>query len=263
VIKVCHLASTPHLKLASTYSSFYLMLAHVKDEGYWNFFKQLKKESPKFKLVLDCGTLENGVPVTNKRLFDKAVEVGADAIVAPDHFRDCKRTIESTEKFIDFLKERNRLEKTGFEIWAAAQGRSVEEYFTSFLRFYNNPDIDKVCLSYIIVKEVFDPIVHGHRVMPNRLYLTKLLNELQLTKKPIHLFGLGNPIELKYQRIYPFIKSCDSSAAFALASRQLSLESKGYDRDIKVIDLNRRLSGPEADTFEHNMRQINKWRWPR
>ena len=92
--------------------------------------------------------------------------------------------------------------------------------------------------------------------MQTRIFCTNLLSYLGLTKKPIHLLGLGNPLELKYQRKHNFVFRVDSSAAYDCGSQGFKFDKElGYNRKIRKLDFGSSLE----KLVEYNMKMVNDY----
>ena len=105
-------------------------------------------------------------------------------------------------------------------------------------------------------------------MIQTRIFCTNLLSYLGLIGKPIHLLGLGNPIELRYQRLrHNFVFRADSSAAYDCGSQGLKFERYGgYARKIRKLEFGSRLAGLAIGVslhlesiVKHNMEMVNEY----
>lgn len=208
-MKFSHIVPSKHLQDLDEYSGCYLMLSHLipKDELYTAFFAQ----SEKFK-ILDNGAFENGYPEPIATLVDKAAMVKADEIVLPDVFRDAHYSKVHTVTALDYLKKHKLIGK--YKLMGVPQGKTHHEYLESLKYLLAIPEIDTIGLSFIIIDECFREVTGVKGVMPNRIFLTALLDLAGFCMgKEFHLLGMENCKELTYQKKYPWIRSADSSTA--------------------------------------------------
>jgi len=263
---------TPHLDLQKKYSQYYLALAHLigVDKEYTKFFEKEGKNGA--YITLDNGAYEKGTPAPPGELIEKARLIHAKEIVTPDYFTQGEATEEATKVFLSKFRGGTRpgthCSKKEFKLLAPAQGKTFEEWMHCFLTFYQDPWIDYIGLSFLIIKDCFQSFIPGGDVMQTRIFCTNLLSYLGLTKKPIHLLGLGNPLELEYQRRHSFVFRVDSSAAYDCGSQGFRFDKMtGFNRKIRKLDFKENLrfiySKREfvarglISRIEHNMKMVN------
>ena len=264
---------TAHLNLQKKYSQYYLVLAHLigVDKEYTEFFE--KEGRTGAYIVLDNGSYENKIPAQPDELIEKARQIHAKEIVTPDFFTEGESTEKATKTFLskfDFGEQlESNLKNKEFKLLAPAQGKTFEEWLHCFLTFYQDPRIDFIGLSFLIIRDCFQSFIPNGDVMQTRIFCTNLLSYLGLTKKPIHLLGLGNPLELKYQKRHKFVFRVDSSAAYDCGSQGFEFDREfGYDRKIrklnfsegiKELGLSKNKTRRVLETIGHNMFMVNNY----
>lgn len=263
----------PHLDLQKKYSQYYLVLAHLigVDKEYTKFFE--KEGRTGAYICLDNSSYENRIPAQPYELVEKARLIHAKEIITPDFFTQGGTTEKATKVFLskfDFGEQlKADLRNKEFKFLAPAQGKTFEEWMHCFLTFYQDPRIDYIGLSFLIIKDCFQSFIPGGDVMQTRIFCTNLLSYLGLTKKPIHLLGLGNPLELRYQRKHNFVFRVDSSAAYDCGSQGFEFDKElGYDRKIrklnfsegiKELGLSKNKTRQVLETIEHNMFMVSNY----
>ena len=261
MIKVSHTVPPAFFDWQEKASQCYLLLAHQllrKDSVGQQYRKWVKERKPKLT-VLDNGGYELGSAIADSYVAKLAMELRVDVVTLPDVFLDAKETHKRVDMF---LKEwGDDLKKAGIKLMGVPQGRTKDEYLESFLRFYNNPSVHIIGLSFLVVDKCISQFTREAGVEVNRPYFIRLLQQLHLTKKPIHLLGLGDPIELISYRGDTFIESCDSSICFQLAMQKKVVSKEGYKREtfnILDFDVDRRSVDPLVEElFFENAYRVN------
>ena len=261
-ILISQTAPTAHLDLQRKYSQYYLVLAHLigVDKEYTKFFEREGRTGA--YICLDNSAYEKGTPAPPEELIEKARLIHAKEIITPDYFTQGEATEEATQVFLSICSNKE------FKLLASAQGKTFEEWMHCFLTFYQDPRIDYIGLSFLIIKDCFQSFIPHGDVMQTRIFCTNLLSYLGLTKKPIHLLGLGNPLELKYQKKHDFVFRVDSSAAYDCGSQGFKFDRElGYDRKIRKLDFTENLRFKHTkrefvardliSRIEHNMELVN------
>jgi hypothetical protein len=194
-------------------------------QEYKDFFKKCVKQ--KKYVTLDNGTAEGNL-INNKELIKLVKYIIPSEVVTPDVLYNNKQTIKQTKKFIILMKKNNLLDKT--ILFGVPQGKTIKEYLESYIWFLNNKDIKVIGLSKLSVPKCFSIITNTFDVAVNRRYLVKLLNELMLIKKPIHLLGMRNPTEYRVYKNIDNIRSTDSCFTVLLATQYKKID------ELKPVD---------------------------
>jgi hypothetical protein len=197
----------------------YLVLSHycLQYPEYKEFFKQSTKP-----IILDNGSYELGVPIEADKMIMLAEEIGAETLVCPDVFMDGRGTIEATGNFLNNAK----LKGSPFRLMIVPQGRNPNEYMGCLEELLNlTCEIPNLIIgvSFLVVANAFADVLD---INPKRVELARPIvvglvqtSAIRVRKQPtpIHLLGLGNPIELWAYRGNPYVESADSSYAIKLA----------------------------------------------
>lgn len=201
-------------KYGEKLDTFHLILPHLfVDHSYYKDFYQHRASKGDFVMV-DNSIFELESALDGKQLLDYAKQVNAAEVVAPEVLGDAKATIKLVRDFIDLVKK----DGNDIRIAATAQGASVDELLACYQLLYDLDGVDTICMPFDIdyptpfTESVMDNIVA--RRVRGRIWLMNRIAKLRWTKKPVHLLGLQDPIELSFQKSHAFIRSNDSSSAF-------------------------------------------------
>jgi len=227
MIKMAHTVPPEHFHLQEKVSQCYLVLAHelTKNEKYKRAIMDRDRSKP---MMLDNGGYELGEAISDHLLYVLAREFEPDILILPDVFLDGKTTTTRVEKCLDFLKGVGGAGDV--KLMAVPQGKTVAEYMECLMRFYNMDEVDMLGISFLVVERCFSQVTLQPGVEVNRPYLIKLMLRLGLTEKPVHLLGLGDPIELKSYKNIPFVVSCDSSICYQAMLENCEIGLQGFKR---------------------------------
>lgn len=256
MMQLSFICPTSYLEYLDKYQDNYLLLAHIGlvDVQYREFFKQ----NSKYK-IMDNSAHELGESVDFNRIIDLALELDCQELVLPDKLYDYDATVMKTEEAIELLRRRGLLGR--FKLMAVVQGSNYATYMKCLTRFMGNPHINVLGAGFWIVANAFKPFSGEEEVMPNRLMFSRemasgFFSDIYFQKtKTIHLLGLGDCLELKYQKQYSFIRSNDSAAAvkYGMAG-QLFDPAKGRGPRLKIdLDFTAKFDHTSAINAEHNI----------
>ena len=183
----------------------YFCLAHIalKNKEYKDFFKDRADHG--FHVILDNGAAEGSL-INSKDLIKLAKYIKPTELIAPDTLFDKTKTLSDLKKFKRSLPV--CLNKT--KLFAVPQGSTPDEWLTCYIEMLNDPAVDTIGLSKLSIPKAFCKITDSNSVSVNRRYVVKLLNELNLLTKPIHLLGMRSPSEFEAYKNMPNIRSSDS-----------------------------------------------------
>lgn len=223
-IEIAVIAPTTALELSDN-GDIYMCLAWLalQDNYYKAYFKQ-KAASGAF-VILDNGENEKK-QITGTTLINLAIEIGASELVLPDTFRDIDGTMLKVRAF---LKEYGfALKAHGIKTMAVVQGDTIPKALYHFVAYSEMEGVDTIGLGF----DNYYTLSHPDKTqggMFTRLLLTETianhcapLSEL----KPVHLLGLYNPLELKYQAKHEWIRSNDSSAPVLCAMHDIIISDE-------------------------------------
>lgn len=238
-IKTAIIAPASHLRQYSALGDIEMALTHLivpnigfehtksVKENYVRYFRQRSDEGK--WIILDNSAYEIGKleaqSATGQGLGPELVLQAAELIkpsivIAQDVLCDREATYEATKDFIRYADKKGLLGTV--QIMAVAQGKTKDEWLSSFEELSELDNVDQVGLSKISVPLAFgDSQVEDGCVARARLQCTKDLvtyfsgEQLSfLHRIKVHLLGGDNwlPWELSQQKEHAFIYSNDSSA---------------------------------------------------
>lgn len=222
-MKLSFITPEGSLEELATYSDLHLIIANfvVPGSKYTEFFKSRNEH-----VIMDCGTFEVGKPMTQKDIIKRAQLVNADEVVAPDILFDWEGTVFNAQNFIDTIttcthpydripaSEDDTHFVKPFKVMVVPQGKTPNEWLKCYEHLVDLNGVDVIGLSCLSVPHCFSKITGVQTIMENRLLcVQQLINEgMVYDEYEYHLLGLGNPLELLYQKQHKWIRSCDTSS---------------------------------------------------
>lgn len=213
-----------------------MVLAHLCEQGnQYTEFYQKTRHNRSF-ILLDNGAAENS-QLTDEQLFEKIELIQPTCVVAPDTLYDGRSTVEKTFAFV------KKLRKNGFKchVMAVPHGSTEQEYLSTFKIFNESDEINWIGVSkFVSVKPFIDRCTCMYNVLQHNTI-----------RKPIHILGCNNPIEMVYLKQCDNVYSIDSCIAWLYGYNNLELP---YDNSLK-----QRLDTPE-DFFDYiyDQKQIDQ-----
>jgi len=254
MVKVCIISPASHLATFSNLGDCEMALTHLvlPEAGFHhseyvttNYVKYFIEKAKQGKWVIldnsayEIGKLEatqaSGEGLGPELVLKAAQIINPSIVIAQDVLCDREATLESTKRFIKEVKRQKLLGR--FQIMAVAQGKTQDEWLSSYEDLLKLKDIDQIGFSKISVPLSFGGSqANSGCVAKARLACTKQVQELFGAKvKPAHLLGGDNwlPWELLQQTKYSWIYSNDSSASI-----QYGIHNKWFDPvDGKINDI--------------------------
>jgi hypothetical protein len=174
----------------------------LTDDAYRVFYKGLVALG--HELILDNGAYEFGEAMESEEYWKVISMMRPTIVVAPDSFRNAKKTVERVEKFYEEMHDRCLESK--FEVMGVPQGSNLTEWLWCYEKIA--PMVNVIGL----------PTAQwGDRTGIVRHFLAKKLDNL---KEPrIHLLGCWNPLEVLMYNDVPRVKSIDTSLPFKYAEK--------------------------------------------
>ena len=202
--------------------SHVMILAHLCKEGsdYVNYYN----ETQKFRewTLLDNGAAENS-QIDDEALIEKVKLMHPNVVIAPDTLFDGEKTIEHSMAFIKKI----RSEVPQVKIMVVPHGKTEDEYIKTFHYFNECDDVDWIGVSkFVSVKPFTDRITCFMKLMEAGIQF----------KKPIHVLGCNNPVEISFINKIPQVKSIDSCIAYLYHNVEIPLDNS----------INKRLDTPET-----------------
>ena len=231
-INFAHIAPVSHLHRVSEYP-VHLLLAHLieDNEGYRNFYINLKKENPNVFYHMDCSTFEmfkRGESMyPSERLVDLGKAVGADSIVMSDYPKQhWSKTVEAAHNLIPVFK------REGFKTFFCPQSDlgDLEGLMRSYQWAVDHVDIDFIGVSILACPIALgvNETKHGDGARDDSYRMQRFLSRWKIfeelkrrgmlddkTTKRFHCLGMTDgPREIDLLRQYrQYIFSWDSSSA--------------------------------------------------
>ena len=159
---------------------------------YYSFFRKYGGE--RFSIV-DNGAYEFGQPMEGEEYLEVFKNVHGDELVAPDVEYDFDQTKELTTKFLKFLDSKD----VDVKLQVVLQGTDYGDLINNSAEFISETPQDGRIACYGIP-------LYGKR-WQERAAAVKVLG--QLTKLPIHLLGLHDPMELAFYNSKDNVRSAD------------------------------------------------------
>lgn len=221
---------------------FLIALIAVRKRNYKELFIQERR--PDRYRIVDSGIFEDSEnPLSATKLYETALELDADEVVAVDHIGEKQKTLDAVGEFLDLDSE------FPFKVMAVPQGKDFIEWFECYDDFLMEPKIDVIGLTYYKHPAGLEEVGMKNFQIDNkyeaaRLALLHLLaGGTMLTNcglnvkeqfgvgvhtisKPIHILGCGHPRAIQYYRQFPFVRSIDTSFPV-----QLGIEGRAFHLD--------------------------------
>lgn len=238
-----------------------LAFAHLcqTDEAYLNYFQ--RSASRGRTVILDNAIMELGHSYDEKCLLDVTRRVRPAYLTPPEVLGDGYQSVELARDFIAREPDLQLPEVT--RILGVVHGQSWPEWLACYQVFHE--DLDAVSLIGIPYDLTFDipGVRYGdsdtlfQKMIINRVAAVRLLDERGLNRKPAHLLGCVDAIELRAQASYPWIVSNDSSTAFVSALRgELYDPEHGIRARKQKIDMRSVLPEGRRALFSQNVAVI-------
>ena len=227
---------------------FYLLLPHVSqlDAEYSAFFKGTKKYK-----IMDNSAHELGSSLPFGQVIEEAIRLECDEIVLTDHKFDMKKTLQDSMAALDILSRSDGAR--GLKIQAVPQGSTYQEYMECYEELCRWSEVDVIGLAFRVVEKCFKSETNLPGVMPNRVYLTNLLDKMD-PQKEHHLLGLGNVLELFFQKKYSWIRSNDTTKQVKYAMNDIAFTVEGCaDKVDGLLDFD---GGNDKEVFQQALQNI-------
>ena len=212
-------------------TSMHMAMAHLilEDNDYSKWSKK-QRELGKY-IILDNSSPYFGGALGNDSLLECINKINPNEVVLPDIVGNFEETIKRSLEFI------NQINIEDLKIMAVPQGDSLEEYTECYNLFSSDKRIDVIGLSYTVDNLFSDKIIPLNYIN-SREYLISLLykNNIINPNKEHHLLGFNNSghIELEKLNMFSFIRSCDSSTAYATAKQNIEINNNVHYKKPKI-----------------------------
>jgi len=274
-IDICFITSTPHLPSHASLGDRHLCLAHkVLDDkeyaDYYSFIDVNPVSSSTKYVIMDNSAFEfeqqgRGVPID--KVLQAAKIVIPDELCAIDILFDGPGTVESVQRFLDHVNDKDAQLFASIRMMAIPQGKSEVEWLDCYEELVQMEGIDVIGFSKLSVPESF---VGDHHTNGNctrgRIKCLDFLVDHKMTPdvfgKETHLLGSDNlglqELSYYYEKNYDFIRSNDTSMPFVYGYTGAKIKDNKVDEIIiDKLDFDWQLTPEEIETVDHN---ISAWR---
>lgn len=223
---IAHIIPPSQLSVIPLPQKIHLCLAHLVEKypKYAEYYKH--KADRGATVILDNSAFELGTSYSAERMFELADEVNATEIMAPEFFKDSSKTIDAVYGFIEKARELNCTRK----IFATVCGNSFEDWLGCYETLIKRREIRVIGITFR-VNEFSDvlPVAFLTKTQSNmysRILLTFFLSTRASSRVEHHLLGLWDPLELVFQKQHTWIRSCDTSSAYAHGKNSVMISGK-------------------------------------
>lgn len=211
-----------------TMGYFCLAQHYHSNKAYRKFFKEQKKKGA--WILMDNGSGDHNM-ITEDILFECMKDLMPNEVVPPDILFDRDKTLFSLNSFIYKMRQENLLKE--IEIFAVPQGKTKEDWLNCYEEMLNNSDVTTIGLSKLGVPYAWlGEVKDDQNIMEARHECIEELINNNLIHKPLHLLGMGNPLEmLKYKLLdNSLFRSTDSCNSIWSAMNGLDWNKEQFER---------------------------------
>lgn len=236
----------------------HLCLSH---EVYGRYFRRAAAAGR--EVILDNGVMELDRSV-GVDLLVQAVRLVRPALVTPPEvLGDGVSTLELTREFVHRRKELGIPLGTG--VLGVVHGSSFDEWLRIYRVFHDDLDgVTRIGIPYDLQFDV-PGLVHApsqtawERMLRTRIRLVELLDEACLNRKPAHLLGCVDAVELGWQARFSWVVSNDSSTVWVTTQRNQRYDPRhGIHAEKHKIDMLSRMPADRTSLFEHNLGVVRR-----
>lgn len=245
-----------YLEMFSEFTDYDFILAHnLKIPKYFSFYSKRKK---KVFSILDNSAFELEKPLEGDVLIDCVKKIDPNVVIAPDVLRDCESTLEKTDNFIRLMEKYNCKNK----IAGVVQGKTFKEYLRCYKWYLNNKKIDLICVPFDVPFNVFDLKVDSptNQFMLNRVSFLKKMWLKFSFKKPHHLLGASNPIEIIfYSGLMDLSMDTSSPIVHGLHGIRFGLFGLPNEKIKTKLDFHVKLERYQIKNILYNIEKMREW----
>lgn len=222
----CIIPPNKHLELMNEGSRFFCLAQnYIKDHSYRDFFKH-KVAQGKF-VILDNGTGDFDL-VSEDALINVVKDLMPSEVIPPDVLFNSIATVRNLESFINRMEQERLLGKV--KVFGCPQGATREEWLWVYKYMLYHPHVDVLGFSKIAVPYAFLGLKDDEGIMPARNLAYDILKGQGLIQKPIHLLGMGSPLEMVHYLNDPLMRSTDSCNSVWSAMNQIKWNEGNFIR---------------------------------
>ncbi|HVS32002.1 MAG TPA: hypothetical protein VMS98_11160 [Thermoanaerobaculia bacterium] len=257
------IASVRDTPRCSSLGDLDLAFAHLclSDPGYREYFARAAASGR--TVILDNGIMELGHSFDEQGLVEAVRHVAPTFVTPPERLGDGWGTIELTREFIGHLPQLRLPLQTS--ILGVAHGKGWEEWLACYRILHDElPTVTLIGIPYDMTFDVPGAAPREDEgvyelMMRRRIAAVQQLVREGLDRKPVHLLGIVDAIELRVQAQHRFVVSNDSSTAYVSAQfgERYDLET-GIGARKKKIDMRSSLPSTAVADFHHNVDVIRQ-----
>lgn len=240
-MQVCIISPVSHLKNFSVLGDMEMSLAPLLDhEEYVEYYKEQVKRG-KF-VIFDNGAFELeeklGRGLGHSEVLELAKKIRPHEIICTDHLFEKDKTLDSTNKFVSYVRVAGNYVDGDVQLMAVPQGRTIDEWFQCYKAMLNMKEITTIGLSKVSVPQCFignreelGAITKGRILCTSEIVARGL--EPDKYKKTVHLLGSDAWMgyEVRVQSQYKWIRSIDSSAPvhYGLNKKEMDVDTGRFN----------------------------------
>jgi hypothetical protein len=222
-MKICHIIPADYVEACNQNSSTHLLIAQevLRNPAYRKNY--LERSLKGDFIIMDTGSFEYGNPAPIEDIIKAYEAVQASEIVLPDCNLDGKVTFE---RILDALEKLEKGTCHPKSLMAVPQGKTEEEYMRCLYQILQIPEINTIGFSYGTMGKAFEKFD-----LPQFLLRSTAISyvndhfDLRNSSKNFHCLGIGgHPMEVEFLKLFGFIRSADSSTAFACAIKGIDVK---------------------------------------
>jgi hypothetical protein len=236
-MKVCHIVPANYVGMCPQNSTMHLLIAPevLKNKQYEEVYKE-KSLKGDF-IIMDNGAFEYGNAFPLDDVIKAAELVQAKELVLPDYYLEGATTVQRVKEALDEYSKKMYTYPIlqNLSLMAVPQGKTIDEYILCFSELLQMHEVDTIGFSYGAINEAFRSWDAPNCLLrPMAIsYLNKHFN-FSKCEKQFHCLGIsGHPVEIKFLKLFEFIRSVDSSKAFVCALNDIDIEET-HDIYLKV-----------------------------
>lgn len=263
-IQLACITSIRDTPMLSSRGDIDLAFAHLclEESAYGSYFREAAQSGR--TVILDNGIMELGHTVDNRALVEAIRLVRPTFVTPPEILGNGSETLALTRDFIKRFKTLGL--PTDTLLLGVVHGRDWEDWFTHYRIFHDElNEVARIGIPYDLkfdVPGVDSCMCNGQWewMLRNRIQAVALLDRKGYNRKPAHLLGTIDAIELRSQARFPWIVSNDSSTAFVSALHNIHYDlNYGIKADKKLIDMKSHLPAERLNLYNENVRIIREF----
>lgn len=221
-MKICHIIPADYIEICNKNSFMHLLITQevLRNKNYQKNY--LERSLKGDFIIIDTGSFEYKNPAPLDDTIKAYELIQASELILPDCHLDGKVTIE---RVLDALEELENKAYRPKSLMTVPQGKTEEEYMKCISLLLQISEINTIGFSYEPIGEAFK-----HFDLPQFLLRPTIISyindhfDLRNSGKNFHCLGIGgHPMEIMFLKLFGYIRSVDSSTAFACAMKGIDI----------------------------------------